>query len=368
MRVMTKWLLLGALLAAPALLDFGAGSAAEPGQPSVERLNGIRRMAEESAVDLRGLEYVLSDPAADPAIAEAIRAYRPEYADVTPAEIAAGAVAPRFFFNRVDLNDDGSLEVVAFVVSPACGSGGCPALVLEHHADGYRVIGDFVGVETPIIVSEAAATDGWRKLLLPPSGGDGEFRLFVFDGGRYQEAGDGVDLRSTAWRTALISDEIRADTPGHALALPSPEATGSQRCPAGEGGDLAIGGIAIGASATDVRDLLGDPASTSARELWDADGKEHQRWRYPEKNVSISMVFDGEEHAGRVEQIAVEGKSSLRAACEIGIGSTERDVADAFGEAPGQGGRRMVGDPWAGLELVFEGGRVVEMRLGASAE
>ncbi|WP_207768085.1 hypothetical protein, partial [Methylobacterium frigidaeris] len=136
-------------------------------------------------------------------------------------------------------------------------------------------------------------------------------------------------------------------------------------------GASSIGSIAIGASGDKIRNVLGEPSTRSARELWDADGLEHQRWRYPKQGVSILLAFESPNHVGRVEQVEVTAPSKLKTPCAIGIGSSRAKVHDAYGatrtgaSAPG---RMMIGEEQAGLEFMFSGGRVVKMRLGKSSE
>jgi hypothetical protein len=178
-----------------------------------------------------------------------------------------------------------------------------------------------------------------------------------------------AEARATEWRTAVVSERIRWDTPGHALAAPTSPDHGAGGCPApGDADDLSIGGMGIGASGDDVRKLFGAPAAMSARELWDADALEHQRWDYLETGVSVSLVFEDAAHPGRVERVEVGPASSLKTVCGIGIGSTARDVSAVYGEGSGDGASRTVNDKQVGLEFVFKRGQVVMMRLGTDFE
>ena len=43
---------------------------------------------------------------------------------------------------RVDLNNDGRLEVIVYYIAPGfCGSGGCHSYILEEALEGFRIIG-----------------------------------------------------------------------------------------------------------------------------------------------------------------------------------------------------------------------------------
>ena len=95
----------------------------------------------------------------------------------------------RYYYDDIDLNDDGEKEVIVVVVGEytEC-DGGDPALILKETADGYEVIESFAYIRTPVYVSNTA-TDGWHDLIVPSHGGEEKtgFRIFHYkEGAGYQ--------------------------------------------------------------------------------------------------------------------------------------------------------------------------------------
>ncbi|MEM9404733.1 MAG: META domain-containing protein [Acidobacteriota bacterium] len=122
----------------------------------------------------------------DAAVEDALRAAEAEIGE----EIVGEGPESRYAFARFDLNDDGNEEVVAYLLGPYfCGSGGCTLHLLTRDGETYRSLGRFPLSRLPLIVS-AEATDGWRDVYRPESGG-GAASSFVrhrFDGTSYTAA------------------------------------------------------------------------------------------------------------------------------------------------------------------------------------
>jgi hypothetical protein len=77
----------------------------------------------------------------------------------------------RYYYNRVDLNDDGQSElVVYFVGSYTCGSGGCTTLIFTPTGQDYRLVSKLTVVNAPILVTPQK-TAGWKDLVILVSGG-----------------------------------------------------------------------------------------------------------------------------------------------------------------------------------------------------
>ena len=91
----------------------------------------------------------------------------------------------------VDLNGDGTAEVLAYVMGPmVCGSGGCNLYVMapegEDGGDGWRVVTRTSVTRTPVGVLNTS-TNGWRDLAVSIGGGGaqaGWVRL-TYDGRTY---------------------------------------------------------------------------------------------------------------------------------------------------------------------------------------
>jgi hypothetical protein len=123
----------------------------------------------------------------DPALEAALLGALPDY---TRSAVETVGMEARYAFGRVDLNGDGSEEVLAILTgSVFCGTGGCTLFLLEKAEDAYAVINRFPISRLPIIVSDHT-TAGWADLLRPEYGGGAErsYVKHVFDGSRYVEA------------------------------------------------------------------------------------------------------------------------------------------------------------------------------------
>lgn len=123
----------------------------------------------------------------DPELEAAVLAASPDYtAEIVQIDGREG----RYAYGRVDLNGDGTEEVLVILMgSFFCGTGGCNLLLLSKGDDGFTVINNFPTSRLPIIVS-AQKTAGWADLVRPESGGGAEpsYVRHVFDGSRYVEA------------------------------------------------------------------------------------------------------------------------------------------------------------------------------------
>lgn len=77
----------------------------------------------------------------------------------------------RYYYNRVDLNDDGKSEVVVYLVgSYTCGSGGCTSLIFTPTGQSYRLVSRHTLVNAPILVTSQKSS-GWKDLVVLVSGG-----------------------------------------------------------------------------------------------------------------------------------------------------------------------------------------------------
>lgn len=80
----------------------------------------------------------------------------------------------RYYYNYVDLNEDGINEILALVVGDyTTGSGGDTVLLIEDRAEGFSVAEAFYMVRTPVLISDNI-TNGWHDLIFPVYGGGNE--------------------------------------------------------------------------------------------------------------------------------------------------------------------------------------------------
>jgi hypothetical protein len=93
-----------------------------------------------------------------------------------------------YYYNRVDLNQDGNPELLVLLEGPGvCGSGGCPLFVLGHDNNRYRLITKITLARAPVIVSNNRV-NGWADLILFVRGGGilpGYYSVLHFDGRSY---------------------------------------------------------------------------------------------------------------------------------------------------------------------------------------
>ena len=139
----------------------------------------------------------------------------------------------RYYYDMVDLNEDGTEEILAVVVGEytEC-DGGDPAVILEQNAQGYQVLESFAYVRTPVYVSDAMS-DGWHDLIFPAHGGEEGtgFRVFHYqDSVGYQNANmefmDDMDENFCGRR--IIADNFIDDMDkGNYLTLREPPLSGN---------------------------------------------------------------------------------------------------------------------------------------------
>ena len=80
----------------------------------------------------------------------------------------------RYYYNYVDLNEDGQREIFAVVIGEYTEVPfGDPAVILTEEEGSFAVIEDFAGVRTPIRISEMT-TNGWHDIMYQEYGGDKE--------------------------------------------------------------------------------------------------------------------------------------------------------------------------------------------------
>lgn len=118
----------------------------------------------------------------------------------------------RYYYNYVDLNDDGEKEIFALAVGPSVsGSGGSSALLLKE--DG-EVIQTFTLVNPPVLVTDEMA-GGYHKLALMRSGGgaESEVVLLSWKGGAYENVSDAETIADSAALsgTAILCNDLAAD-------------------------------------------------------------------------------------------------------------------------------------------------------------
>lgn len=106
--------------------------------------------------------YMKSETKKDPAIE---KAFAKEFG------LKKGSDSIRYFYNKIDLNDDQVPETFVYLVGPTvCGTGGCSGLLLEEKDGEYKVKTRFSLVRTPIMIQNET-TNGWKDIVMYVTGG-----------------------------------------------------------------------------------------------------------------------------------------------------------------------------------------------------
>lgn len=154
-----------------------------------------------------GVEQVKAETEANPELEQAII----DYYEI-PEE---SWEATKYYYNYVDLNGDGTEEILAVVMGPyVSGTGGSSMLWVLPYAD-MAVNQAFTLINTPIIVTKEATNGqeyGTRGLIVQRSGGgaETEFVLLTCNDGVYKEVNDGEVLESLedVEGTAIICNDL----------------------------------------------------------------------------------------------------------------------------------------------------------------
>ena len=157
-----------------------------------------------------GVEQVMAETETNPELEQAII----DYYEI-PEE---SWEATKYYYNYVDLNGDGTEEILAVVMGPyTSGTGGSSMLWVLPYAD-MAVNQSLTLINTPIIVTKDAVNGkefGAKGLIVQRSGGgaEAEFVLLTCSDGFYKEVSDGEVLESLddVEGTAIICNDLLAD-------------------------------------------------------------------------------------------------------------------------------------------------------------
>lgn len=133
-----------------------------------------------------------------------------------------------------------------------------------------------------------------------------------------------------------------------------------------------IGKLHLGLSAKAVQQIIPGKPVLGPEELQGADGAYHQEWKYPEAGITLGMVAKIKGGLKAIDSMTLTSPSTLQTQRGIGIGSTEAEVAKAYG--PFRNGesstpeRFVAGSDFGGVIFNFEQGRVSGIFIGAASE
>ncbi|BDG01587.1 hypothetical protein [Anaeromyxobacter oryzae] len=119
----------------------------------------------------------------------------------------------------VNLRDNGSQQVVVYIEGPRwCGSGGCVLLVLEPHAESFRIVG-YSTITWPPIRILRRVTNGWHDIGVRVAGGGihpAHDAGLPFNGKKYPLNPSEPPARN-ATGESVISTAITGEEPGQPL-------------------------------------------------------------------------------------------------------------------------------------------------------
>lgn len=149
-----------------------------------------------------------------------------EYSEETPyPELAEFLIAhyeipqeyqreTRYYYNYVDLNEDGVNEILAVVIGEYTEvSFGDPAIILAEEEGNFRVIETFEGVHTPITISDNL-TNGWHDIIYQEYGGDEDgYRICRYhpEGGYQTELSEVVEELEPVGGLQILSNNLIDD-------------------------------------------------------------------------------------------------------------------------------------------------------------
>lgn len=121
----------------------------------------------------------------------------------------------RYYYNYVDLDNDGSDEIFAVVMgSYTSGTGGSSALWLTEKAGKWHVQQDFTLINPPLIISDNM-TNGVHDLVVPYYGGgaEGNYAILKYEDGEYTRVSDSETVKNLNNITgnAIIANDIPAE-------------------------------------------------------------------------------------------------------------------------------------------------------------
>jgi hypothetical protein len=174
--------------------------------PSIERLMdlkkqicGERQISNVEGINFSSINYIMS---------ETKRYLQLEQALKKEFNLEDGLEKLRYYYNEVDLNDDGIYEIFVLVVGPfVCGTGGCSAVIFKKQKGEYKLLSRFSLVRNPVIISNKK-TKGYKDIIMKVSGGGIEsfFAELKFDGTTYP-------------RNPSVQPKIKPDTEVEGIAI-----------------------------------------------------------------------------------------------------------------------------------------------------
>lgn len=133
---------------------------------------------QQNGIDFSSVEYICSENVRDIGLEKAIK-------DVYNLDQSEDRI--RYYYNIIDLNDDGRNEIFVYLLGPfVCGTGGCSAAIFEKIDNEYVILSRFSLVNNPILISKNTS-NGYRDIIMYVAGGGIEsfYARLKYNGTRY---------------------------------------------------------------------------------------------------------------------------------------------------------------------------------------
>lgn len=164
----------------------------------------LKKLKNVNGIDFSKIKYIHSETERDTKLEDA-------FAKVY--ELKKGSDKVRYYYNKIDLNNDKIPEIFVFLLGPSVsGSGGGSGLIFKTNKDKYELVSKFTLVNVPIIVS-ANKTNGWNDLIMSVSGGGIEpfYAVMKYGNNKYPmnpSTQPAVKSGTLVEGTAIIAEDI----------------------------------------------------------------------------------------------------------------------------------------------------------------
>jgi len=142
--------------------------------------NQNTRESNADNIDFSQVQPMYSETERDLKLEEAIR-----------SEYVLGDEGVRYYYNRIDLNDDGVPEVFVYLTGKTvcCQvTGACQVAIFQVEDDKYKLLSKVILIDKPFVITDEK-TNGYKDIILKVHGGaEGDFYVRVkYDGKTYPE-------------------------------------------------------------------------------------------------------------------------------------------------------------------------------------
>ena len=134
-----------------------------------------------------------------------------------------------------------------------------------------------------------------------------------------------------------------------------------------------LGPLSLRMLAPDILEALGQPDSRGDMQYWEATGTFVQTWVYETLGLTLEMETRTKDRPARLMMWTAGEGCQLLTSRDIGVGSTEEEVREAYGEyeafdAPPNSDSFVAGSIYGGVIFRFSEGQVTSIFFGVAAE